>query len=755
MQAQTYKGILRDQAGKPVSFANILLYALPDSSFITGTMSDNKGVFLLESPRKIKGFIKVSCLGYQPYTAIAKPNMRLIRLQEDVNVLNDVVVKAKRPKIKQVAGKIVLEVQGSSLSDAGTLMDVFKRTPGLKVTNETLSVFGRGTPLVFINGRQVRNPSEYQSLQSDDIATIEIDRNPSAKYDASTTSVVHIKTKKEIKDRVNLQVFNRSFFARKYSNVIGLDLNSKWDKTQISLNYSYILTQSKVFEDAYENNTQPNYTILNQNQSDRLNKGLRNNLFASIVQQVGKKQELGFQYSTYLSNSTNKEDIRQQIKKTNLPEIRRLVYSETEDESCLSTYNVNYTFKIDSLNKLQVMGDYTQRNLEDISEILERNLNTTTRQKMHLNNQSNYHIYSVKTDFKTALMKTIPLEIGLKFSAVEDDGKVIGTDKIMQAQIYQTEHQSVNQIGAGYLLASKTIKDWRFEAGLRYEYTDRNILKSSSSVLDTSYSGWFPSFNISRDIGEDVNLSLSYSKTIDRPSFGELSSSRSYIDSLSYSVGNPDLRATIDHNVSFSIGLFESVFLSLDYTRTHKGRMMTALNDEQNPDIVVYKSINIDKAENFSADVNYHTSFKFWELTYGVGMEQPYTKIMYLGKNRTVDKLSYYVYLNNDFTISDNINLFGNFYYSSPSEDLMTSYEKTYTASLGVNSSFFDKKLKLSLMFYHYADMIWRDRFGRLESYSEQDFDQTLIRFSVTYNFNKYREGIRKKTAGSEEIKRM
>lgn len=88
----------------------------------------------------------------------------------------------------------------------------------------------------------------------------------------------------------------------------------------------------------------------------------------------------------------------------------------------------------------------------------------------------------------------------------------------------------------------------------------------------------------------------------------------------------------------------------------------------------------------------------------------------------------------------------------------MSYYYDNYNLSAGLNASFLDKKLKISLLVNDILDAsetAWKDQYGNVESYSNQDKDQTYLRISVKYNINSYKGGIRKKTAGEDELNRM
>ncbi len=78
--AQTYKGTVKDTENKPIPFANVVLFSLPDSTFVTGTTTEENGNFLLESKKKIaKGYLEVSFIGFETKKIIAKENVGTIR----------------------------------------------------------------------------------------------------------------------------------------------------------------------------------------------------------------------------------------------------------------------------------------------------------------------------------------------------------------------------------------------------------------------------------------------------------------------------------------------------------------------------------------------------------------------------------------------------------------------------------------------------------------------------------------------------
>ena len=79
-------------------------------------------------------------------------------------------------------------------SKAGSASDVLGKVPGVIKERNSYEVLGKGTPLIYINGRQVRDDSELDQLNSEDIKSVEVVTNPGARYDATVTAVIRIQT---------------------------------------------------------------------------------------------------------------------------------------------------------------------------------------------------------------------------------------------------------------------------------------------------------------------------------------------------------------------------------------------------------------------------------------------------------------------------------------------------------------------------------------------------------------------------------
>ena len=191
-------GKIVDENGNPMSFVSVVLLSMPDSVFIQGSVSDDNGEFKLITPEN-QGILKISSIGYETmYVAVSSDGSiaggSVIKMKEDNTMLNEVVVKGQLPKTKLQGSSMVTQIQGSVLEKSGTLDEMLSKVPGLMKGKEGVEVIGKGSPLIYINGRKLQDQDELKRLSSQEIVSVEVDMNPGARYDATVTSVVRIRT---------------------------------------------------------------------------------------------------------------------------------------------------------------------------------------------------------------------------------------------------------------------------------------------------------------------------------------------------------------------------------------------------------------------------------------------------------------------------------------------------------------------------------------------------------------------------------
>ena len=71
--------------------------------------------------------------------------------------LQEVVIKGGLPNTRLKAGAMITRIEGTPLAQSGTLGEMLIKVPGMTGTDEAPEVLGRGSPLIYINGRKMRD----------------------------------------------------------------------------------------------------------------------------------------------------------------------------------------------------------------------------------------------------------------------------------------------------------------------------------------------------------------------------------------------------------------------------------------------------------------------------------------------------------------------------------------------------------------------------------------------------------------------
>ena len=101
-------------------------------------------------------------------------------------------------------------------------------------------MLGKGTPLIYINGRQVRDDSELDQLNSEDIKSVEVVTNPGARYDATVTAVIRIQTIRRAGDGFGFDLRSSYYQSRNVDLIEQLNVNYRHNGLDIFGIFRYL-----------------------------------------------------------------------------------------------------------------------------------------------------------------------------------------------------------------------------------------------------------------------------------------------------------------------------------------------------------------------------------------------------------------------------------------------------------------------------------------------------------------------------------
>ncbi|MBO4380016.1 MAG: TonB-dependent receptor, partial [Muribaculaceae bacterium] len=222
--ATDFYGKVVDENGEAIEFATVSLLNTADSTFICGATTAADGSFSL-SCNINKAIARITYIGYMPSFVNTSGDIGTVALTPEESMLSEVAVTATRPTYKLTTEGIKTEVDGTLLSKVGTANKVLENLPGVQKKADGIEVFGKGTPLIYVDGRQLREKGELDQIQSENIKSVELITNPGAKYKANVEAVILIKTKRQQGEGFSFNTTASYFRSRNNDLDLGFDWN--------------------------------------------------------------------------------------------------------------------------------------------------------------------------------------------------------------------------------------------------------------------------------------------------------------------------------------------------------------------------------------------------------------------------------------------------------------------------------------------------------------------------------------------------
>lgn len=651
-QEQLIKGIIVDNIQKPIPYATIQLLN-QNKKFINGTICMEDGSFTLHYPDSciINNFqIKVSSVGYRTYeTTVSTFNLGKIELEEDIQSIGEVTVISKKPIYKLENGNITTSIKNTTLSNIGKATDIIRYLPGVWGEGNSVTVLGKGTPVFYINNHRVRNQSELTMLKSDNIDNIEIVYNPGSEYDSDIQAVIKIKTINKVNESLSGKIETGSLWSDgwkyggsgnlSYHNQKGLDCFGNIEYTNGIIAKSEVNSTTKSFT------KQPWETNSN---IDSEQKGYDLSTKVGLSQQFNKHHSVGIQYiytGTQLNNNLNIQSLNQTNK-----EIQEKVLSDNHRNKHVNNHYLN-TYYAGDFNKYWSIDfnlDMVNNTINTISNNTELS-DTSNDRNVESDAIVDNTLYAIKlsTSYQKGIHKLI---LGSSYTNI----KSISSYKEKNNITPQSETETKESTSA--LFVSYRLKHKRFalQTGLRYEYTsnDYNNFLEENKNQKKYYNFFLPNIAFSFPIIR-TTTSLSYSQTIQRPSFHQLDGSLWYINRFLISQGNPKLTSMIKHDLTWQI-----IYKSFRFASTYINQKKTIfriqkIHNEVNS-IILQSYENIDKYQSLNLTASYNPTIKFWNPLLNISLTQPFFKIdTYNGKQK-FNNPTLFLMCNNIFRCSKN-----------------------------------------------------------------------------------------------------
>ena len=554
-KTQDWGGRVIDEKGEPMPYVNVVLLSLPDSAFVQGAMTDMDGVFKIVTDIN-QGLFKVTSVGYQTLYINAGEGLT-IQMKEDTQLLSEVVVKGQLPKTHVKGDAMRTTVAGTILEKAGTISDALSKIPSLEAERDAaVKVLGRGEAEVYINGRKVQDVKELSRLRSDQIQHVDVVQNPGARYAASVKAVVRITLKKAQGEGISFQDNLGGIYQYGHTLTNNLDVNYRTGGLDVTA--SLWAGRFGHYKSLQEHNLTyyvgPDFYLSRSNQErESVRKGWSPQLQVNYMLNENHSFGAFYKYDRHPGGDSDAF--------FNTDNYVNGVYTE-RSESHISggvdnirkhIFNAYYNGKVGNLGiDLNVDGLF-DKTIED---------NSTEETTIDANNVRSYH--DVKNGTKssnnfwaTKLILSYPvlkgnLSVGGEYSYNHrtDAYSFLSAETL---PVKATDTEINEKSAAAFVEYGRQFGKLYAQVGLRYEHLTNDYFNFDvrEDEVCRDYGDWFPTATLSMPVGK-VQLSLSYRKDIERPSYSYLTSSTVYINRYTYQSGNPYLRPTYTHNLSLN-----------------------------------------------------------------------------------------------------------------------------------------------------------------------------------------------------------
>jgi outer membrane receptor protein involved in Fe transport len=768
---------------KIIDAASIALLKASDSSLIKTSVTDKQGNFIFENVVDGKYLVAASSVGHSKVFShplqISAENQDIstgvLQLQPASKNMSEVVVTAKKQFIERKIDKMILNPE-ALLSNAGTTaLEVLEKAPGVTVDKDgNISLKGKQGVMVMLDGKPsymtAGELANYlRSMASSSIDQIEIMTNPSAKYDAAGNSgIINIKTKKNKQKGFNgsaALAYGQGDYAKTNNS---LNLNYRKNKlnlfSTLSGNYREDY-QGLEIKRRYKYDDESTKAIFEQ---ESFQKKYRNNYGGKVGLDyyASKKTTLGMVLSGYYSPSAER-GFNTSFLKNSSGVVDSIVTANNIEDGVWKNGSINLNMRhiLDSTGR-EITADVDYVNyLSDKDQLFTNSSfrpDWTKKSADMLEGTlpSDIKIYTAKVDYVHPFKSGLKMEAGVKTSFVTTDntaGYVNIVDGVRSVDYEKTNRfQYEENINAGYINFSRTVKKWGFQTGLRventvYEGNQFGNPQRADSAFKNSYTSAFPTAYVSYNADKHHSFGLSYGRRINRPNYEDLNPFLFFLDKYTYGSGNPFLKP-----------MFSNV---LEGSHTYKQWLTTTVNYSQTKDLfnetfeqkgfaTIVREGNYGKMNNASVSVNAQLKpAKWWtSMIYTEGRYQRFRGILY-GEELDVDATNYLVNVNNQFTFKNGWGAELSGFYRTKGIDGQIEIKSLGQVNAGIQKQVLKKKgtVKLTVrdIFFTMAPS-GNINFQNTEAYFRNTRDSRVATISFNYRFGKPIKGLKtRKTGGA------
>ncbi len=668
--------------------------------------------------------------------------------------LGEVVVKAHLPQYKKTHEGLLTNVAGTVLSKMGTAEDVLKHVPSIVKKQDGYEVVGKGTPIIYINGRKMQDIGELDNIKSSDIKSVEVIQNPGAAYDASVNAVIKIKTIKKKGEGFGFDT-RSVYWYNKHANTIQ-QVNMNYRHNGLNLFATYKFSDATWMQKATYEQTVHVDTLWQQHNNNEVTGRIESHRLIS-----------GFSYDF---NANHSIGARYTLTSPGYSRSKVFFDSQVTADDKFYDYIKTDGLSVDKDNPSHQLNAYYNGILGKTTIDLNTDLYFSTNRAYAYSDEQSLEHDSRNVNSKnrvsnkmvaTKLVITSPLLGGnLSYGAEyinthrNDDYEVNRTDLLANSYSKLEEQTASPFIQYAHLTPIGNIT-----AGLRYEYVrfkyyDAGIYQPEQS---RSFRNLFPTISYGAKIGK-VMAQLSYSVKTSRPSYSQLSNNVSYMNRFTRQTGNPYLDNETNHRVELS-GVWKFIQFMVNYKDSRNAIIYWAEQIPGNEAITMISRKNVKSLKSMTAYISAAPKIGIWAPQINLGMQKPWFTLHTDVASYRLNRPIFMGNFNNAFSLPCGITLNVDYRYQSNGNTMNVYLAKEqHVLDVSISKSFLKDALTLEIkgndLLYKCwdADLLYNQKMELLQVSKRGTRD---LQLTLRYKFNTTRSKYKGTGAGNAELNRL
>lgn len=641
----TVSGIVKESATKaPLGYVNVVLKTEKDSVFVTGTVTNEEGRFVIPNINPGNYVLEISFIGYKTkkqslYVGSLTDylDVATIELEESTETLNAVVIAGEQEGVSSKMDKKTFAVADNISQSGGSVLQAMQNLPGVTVQDGKVQLRGSDRVAVLMDGKQTAltgfgNQSGLDNIPASAIEKIEIINNPSAKYDANgNAGIINIVYKKN----------KQEGFSGKAGMALGA--GALWIKKE---NLPTIRPQ-------YQATPKINPSLALNYRKNNINLFFQGDYLYTHTLNKNEFVERIYDDGTIINQQTKRN------RDTSLPTVKAGVDWSIDDYNTLTVsgffssekildrgdepfFNKDFTdryrlwqFLEDELKTTVMATAAYQHKFKEAGRLLNIGFNYTFHredEKYFFTNimptYTGYDAFKLISDESVAdltLDYIRPLRYGRIESGLKFRRRTIPTNMLFIPGInspldttaggWATYKETIPAVYGNYVFENKK---YEAEIGLRVEYVglqyDVNPEHSTYKSDGYNYTQPFPNIRLGYKINPQNKLSAFFNRRVDRPNEVDIRIFPKYDDAEIIKVGNPALRPQFTnlYELGYKTGWKSGSFYSAVYHKAAEGTITRVASTVPGNNLIYSIFQNANRSYNTGVEMVFSQEVSTW-----------------------------------------------------------------------------------------------------------------------------------------------